>query len=68
MSTQIKLHLTKKEMDESGLATLTFRHIGVLGEPVHGTMTIYKRIEEDNTVLGKDYDLDLNEIVDEIQA
>lgn len=59
----IKLHVTQKTITENGQVTINFSPLTTDGTIVNGTLTIITDTIKDTTQIGKDYDLNLNEIV-----
>jgi hypothetical protein len=59
----IKLHVTSKTVSETGEVTINITPITTDGTIINGSLTLITNKTNDNMVEGKDYDMNLNEIV-----
>lgn len=59
----IKLHITEKAVKENGEVIIQITPITTDGTIVNGSLTLISTIENDNTEVGKDYDMNLVEIL-----
>ena len=59
----IKLHITSKTIHENGEVTIQITPITTDGTIVNGNLTIITNVASDTTTVGKDYDMNLVEIL-----
>jgi len=59
----IKLHITSKTIHENGEVTIQITPITTDGTIVNGNLTLISTVENDATEVGKDYDMNLVEIL-----
>ena len=59
----IKLHITSKTIHENGEVTIQITPITTDGTIVNGSLTLISSVASDTTAVGKDYDMNLVEIL-----